>query len=238
MHVSDRVWRADRVESRLNALVTGLQRTHPRDWGPLVALAAVDLVPGADLALVLATEGPLAPRVVAAAGERAETWTGSQLELTGEVLDQLRAEECGVVVPSLRLSSAGTSVLVSALVAPLACRAHGGGALLVGRLPEGGTFTEADMAALGGLIRQVELSVGWQRRCEHQLRAEQLRIAAQVQEHVVGPLFAMTLELANVAAAAPNAVLRSRLVDAVSGVDDVMAWLRARLRAVTGEPAA
>lgn len=227
----DDAWQETPLELRLNELVGALQLTHPRDWGGLVAQAVLEIVPDAGFALVLSTEPLVPPRVLAAAGEGVGAWPGVDLEMPRAVLDRVRAGG-RLLAPRLRLSAAGGSLVAGSLVLPLPCPRARERALVVGRL-EGRSFSLEEMATLGQLIRRVQLSVEWHRRSEALVRSERLRIATQAQEHAVAPLFSASMELANLAGAATNPLLRRRLVGTVSTLDEVIAWLRGRLSAVT-----
>jgi hypothetical protein len=225
-------WQAAEVENRLNELMRTLLGTQQRHWWAAVARAAVDVVSDADLALVVAVEGPLGPRVVAAAGDGTETWPGSELALSAAVIEPVVQAGMNLVVPGVRLSAAGTSAVVSTLAAPLPIGEERRGALLVGRRRDRRGFTSLEMAPLGQLVRRVQLSLqlneDWERRCQHRLKAERVRISTQAHEHIIAPLFAASMDMANLAGAA-DPVLRERLVEAVTAVDEVVGWLRGRL---------
>ena len=225
-------WQAAETEGRLNDLMRTLLGTQQRHWWPIVAQAAVDVVQDADVALVVTANGPVSPRVVAAAGDGTDEWPGAELELSAAVIDPVVHAGMNLVVPGVRISVAGTSVVVSTLAAPLPVAEERRGALIVGRRRDRRVFTSMEMAPLGQLVRRVQLSLQLSEDCERRygqrLKAERMRIATQAQEHVVAPLFSASMSLANAAGAA-DPVLHDRLVEAVTVVDDVVGWLRGRL---------
>lgn len=66
-------------------------------------------------------------------GANCETWVGAELGLSSPVLDPVLRQGQDVVVPRLRLSVAGRSLVVSAVVMPVRLSARSRGALLVAR---------------------------------------------------------------------------------------------------------
>ncbi|HET8605173.1 MAG TPA: hypothetical protein VFM09_14685 [Marmoricola sp.] len=220
------------ADARLGEMMRSLVQQRPRDGLPHVAATALEVVPDADLAVLLGGDGGADP-VLAAAGNGTESWVGEPLSLSAAVVDPVLRAGMNLVIPGLRLSVGGTSYVVSALVVPVPIDHGQTGILLVGRLRDRQSFTSLEMAPLTQLARRVELSFeilgACLQHCEERLHAERERVAARAQEHIVAPLFAASLELAGLAGVADPA-LEGRLLDAVTAIDEVVTWLRANTR--------
>lgn len=222
------------VDVLLGDMMRTLVLEHPRDGWPIVVRTALEVVPDADLAVLVGGDAMAVP-VLAAAGDGTAPWVREPLTLSAAVLDPVLRGGMNLVIPGLRLDVAGTVRVVSALVVPVPVERGQTGVLLVGRMRDRRSFTSLEMAPLAQLARRVELSFqvldACLARCEDRVHAERERIAAHAQEHIVAPLFAASLELAGLAGVADPA-LEGRLLDAVAAIDDVVSWLRANTRSM------
>lgn len=132
-----------------------------------------------------------------------------------------------------RLGGSEPIELVSPLPTSVAT-GHGAERLLLAgqlRQPPSWRPVDADLLRRVAACVALALALAEDRRsyCQDQLRRERERTSLQTQRQVVLPLFRASMDLAN-AAAVVDPVVRDRLIEAVSAVDDAVRWLRQSAR--------
>jgi hypothetical protein len=229
---------ADPEEQRLDELMALLFRSRLQDWPALVVAAALDVVPGAAMALVVRDthEGP---RVEAAAGPGMEAWVGAELEGSSAVLDPVLRAGMKIVLPLVRLRAAGTSMAVSAAGLSIRLPDRHRAALLVARSRSRWAVGSLDTATLGRLAARVQVcsqcTEELHRRTDRRMQDERFRVAAQAEEHVVTPLTELVGDLSALIARSPS--LRAYLQPPTNSIDGVVDWLHAWLSAVYADEA-
>ena len=211
-----------------------VRATAPAEAWQAIVHAALQAVSDADLSVLIGARRS-APRVLAAHGLDTEGWQGEQLTVSAAVLDPVIRSGSRLVLPGVRLAVGGRARVVSTLAVPvrLARDNRDIGALLVGRRGDRHAFTPMEIAPLAQLSRRAELAFDIATEClahcDDRIHHERADLALQAQRHVVAPLFAASMELANLAGAT-DPVVRSRLIHAVDTIDAVTGWLRGQIQ--------
>lgn len=223
------------LDAHLGEMMRRLVRAAaPAEAWQVIVHAGLQVVPGADLS-VLVGAGSSPAQVLAARGLDTEGWQGERMAVSAAVLDPVIRSGMHLVLPGVRLMVGRSVRVVSVLAVPvrLARDNPDVGALLVGRLRDRRAFTSTEIAPLEQVSRRTELAFDIAteclQHCDERMHQERADLALQAQRHIVAPLFAASMDLANLSGVT-SPVVRPRLLDVVATIDAVTGWLRGQIQ--------